>query len=186
MSQTRTVFKGVVFSLAGAVLVVLGVGQVLAKEWKVETTRTLPVPPQQVAALVRDLASWSKWSAVEMNVGPQTSRVVEGQPGAVGQRIVWSGPRGKAVLTAVAVTDDSLDYTVGVVDADAGPLARGRVEWAAKGPGSTIRWVDQGVYPNVLLRWFGWFGALQEKVREMQGASLEALAQELERPGARK
>lgn len=180
MSTPRIVFRAVVFSLAGLVLVVLGVGQLLAKEWRVETVRTLKAPAERVGARVGDLGTWASWSAMEMNVGPQTARQVVGPPGA-GQRIEWAGPRGTAVLTATAVDATSLDYTVGFRVADAPPLGRGRVAWRAVGGDCEVRWLDQGVYDNVMLRWFGWFGALQEKVKQIQGASLESLEQELER-----
>jgi uncharacterized protein YndB with AHSA1/START domain len=179
MSQTRTVFKGVVFSLAAAVLVVLGVGQVLAKDWQVETTRTLPAEPGKVAAMLCDLSTWAKWSAVDVQMGPQTAREVTGAPGGAGQRLVWSGTRGKAALVVTAVSDRRLDYTFGFEVDGAPPPGSGHVEWAAEGAGTKVRWVDRGVHANVMLRWFGWFGALQERVKQMQGASFEGLQEEL-------
>lgn len=174
-------FKALVLSLAAMVLVVLGVGQLLATRWQVETVRVLRADPARVAALVRDLGSWQKWSAIEVNLGAQTARQVTGDAGSGAQRIEWSGQLGQAVLTATAVTESSLDYRIGFLMATPPSPGQGRVEWQAVADGTRVRWLDEGSFDSIILRWFGWFGALQERVKQIQSSSLEALEQELER-----
>ncbi|MGC3970441.1 MAG: SRPBCC family protein [Pirellulales bacterium] len=181
MSQTRTVFKAVVFSLAGLVLVVVGVGLLLARDWQVETVRVLRAPPALVEALIRDLRNWEKWSAIEVDLGPQTARKVVGEAGP-GQRVEWSGPLGKAVLTATAVSASALDYTIGVTGEDAPSPVRGHLDWQADGAGCRVRWVDEGSFANLLLRWFGWFGALQERIKQIHASGLSELQAQVETP----
>jgi hypothetical protein len=186
-STTNTVLKALVFSLAGLILVVLGVGLLLADEWEVRTSRTVGAPPEQVRARIGDLTGWAKWSAWDLTVGAQAQRSVEGAPGTVGQRIVWSGSHGRWSLTVTALTADALSYRYErVADADQPPLPgtnTGEVTWAADGAGTRVTWIDRGTWETLPLRWFGWFGAIQERVREMQSATLVALADELERAG---
>jgi hypothetical protein len=185
MSTTRTVLRALVFSLAGLVLVVVGVGLLLADHWQVQTSRTLAAPPERVGALVHDLSGWGKWSAWDLKVGAQSQRTVEGSPNAVGQRLVWSGAHGTWALTVTALSPGSLDYRYErIVDAEHPPLPgsnTGSVTWAADGGGTRVTWTDRGTWDNFVLRWFGWFGAIQERVREMQSSSLVALADQLER-----
>jgi hypothetical protein len=186
-STSRTVFKALVFSLAGMVVVVLGIGLLLADSWQVQTSRTIPVPPARVGAVVGDLATWASWSAIEVQLGPQTERVVEGTAGTAGQRIVWTGPQGRWALTVTALAPDALEYAFARADVAAAPAAGGgRVTWAAEADGTRVTWMDRGTWDTVVLRWFGWFGAVQQRVQQMQGSSLVALAERLERAPAAK
>jgi hypothetical protein len=182
-STARLVFRALVFSLAGLVLVVMGVGQLLAKDWRVATERTLPADPARVGALLRDLRTWERWCRLDIQLGPLTTREVLGDPGQPGQRIVWSGARGRAVLEVAAIGEQSLEYTVAFEVADGGPPGRGRFAWRAEGTGCRLSWSDEGSYANVILRWFGWFGALQERVRQIHDATFVALQRELETGG---
>ena len=58
MSNTKFVLRAVVLSLAGTVLVFLGVGQVLANEWTVSTTHVVSSDEARVAAAVQSLRRW--------------------------------------------------------------------------------------------------------------------------------
>lgn len=188
MSQARIVFRATVFSVAAVALVMFGFGLLLSKEWRVETTRVLRADSKQVGALVRDLATWPRWCAIRMDLGPQTACEVQGEVASGKQRLVWTGPRGKVVLTATAVTDSSLDYTMEFEFKDDNPPFPGthRVEWRADGVNCRVSWMDRAEYENLLRRWFGWFGALQERIGQIQGSSLEALQREIESSPATK
>lgn len=173
-----SVVQVVVLTLAGVILMVLGIGQLLADQWQVETTRTLPGPPAHVAALVSDLGSWQRWSDMKVNLGPQTKREVEGLPGTVGQRIAWTGVKGRATLTLTAVAPDAIEYEYGYEVAGA-PRGTGRIAWAADGAGCRVTWRDGGRWRDLWGRWAGWFGALQERTRQVHSASLTGLELEL-------
>lgn len=190
MSTSRKVFTAVVVALAAAILVLLGVGLLLAKDWRVETKTTLTAAPEQIAAFVSDLATWETWSSTDANLGSGTTRVVEGPKATVGQRIVWNGPLGTATLVLTAVTPDEVEYRFGGGN-PAGDEPRllgiGRVEWRAAATGGTeVRWLDSGTWDGIVGRWFGWFGALQERVRQFQGTSLHTLQQVIDERSAGK
>jgi hypothetical protein len=183
MSTSRNFLKTMVLAMAGMVLVYLGVGQVLATAWQVETTRSLGAKPEDVAALVGDLRTWSEWASTDANLGPETVRAVEGTPATPGHRIVWSGQMGKAMLTLTAITPNSVDYSFGL-QAPGGPdeagRGSGRVEWRVDAGRCEVRWIDRGTWNNLPERWYGWFGALQEKVRQFQTTSLTGLQARLD------
>lgn len=186
MSHTRFVMVVLLASVAAVLVVFFGVGSLLARDWQVETVRTLRGDGQRLAALVRDLAVWPQWAAIAIDRGPQTERSIVGAPGSGEQRIVWKGPRGDVALVANAVGERSIDYWIGTPDAASTPWARGHLEWQVEGDGCRVRWVEGGPFEDLVMRWIGWFGAAQERVKQIQGSSLVALQQELEKPPAAK
>lgn len=186
MSTTHNFFKTLVLTLAAMVLVYLGVGQVLANQWRVETTQSLAASEAQIASMVTDLSTWSRWSSTDANLGPDTVRTVAGTRGTVGHRIEWSGPMGKAFLTLSAVEERAIEYTFSLQAKDATDEANrgsGRVEWRADGTRCQVRWIDQGTWATLPERWYGWFGALQDRVQQFQVTSLQGLQASCEGSG---
>lgn len=182
--------KAMVFALAGAVLVFVLVGQVLASEWRVETTRVVRAPATAVGALLADLGSWSRWSSVDFNLGMPTRREVRNPAGEVGHCAVWTGPLGEAMLRITAVAgggaeghfDYEIRYLLDAQGTPVGSLLTGTVGWADEGDECRVRWTEKGVLTSLAQRWSHWFGALQEKVRHVQGESLLGLEDELRKP----
>ena len=182
MSTPRVMFKAMVFACVGMVLVYFGVGVILADEWHVDSARTIQVPPAKVAALVQDFGTWHDWSSMEADLGPQTQRTVTGTAGTAAHRITWSGSQGVAMLTIAAAGPDFVAYDFhaqGPGEDQPVWRGRGRIEWSPDGAGCRVRWHDESRWDSLPGRWIGWFGALQERVRQIQGTSLEGLEQAL-------
>lgn len=183
MSNVSFVFRTVVLSLAGSVLVFLGVGQLLADEWTVATTRVMAASSAQVAAPVVDMSRWEDWCDLNPPLGNPTTREVRGAPGEAGQQIEWRGPLGRAVITLDAVTPGGVDYRLefglGSGSEDgvfrAGGKLSGSIRWEPRDGEVAVTWTEHGSLPTLIERWSKWFGALQEKVRQIQRASLSAL-----------
>lgn len=183
MSNVSFVFRTVVFSLAGSVLVFLGVGQLLADEWTVSTTRVMRAAPAQVAAPVVDMSRWADWCDLNPPLGNPTTREVRGGAGEAGQQIEWRGPLGAAVITLDAVATDGVDYRLefglgaGTTEGSfrAGGKLTGEIRWVEQGDEVAVTWTERGSLPTLIERWSKWFGALQEKVRQIQRASLSSL-----------
>jgi hypothetical protein len=178
MSTARSMLRSMVLSLAGMVLVYLGVGSILANEWHVDTTRTVAASAEQVGALVRDFHTWKKWSSMEANLGPQTTLEVTGEPGTIGHQMKWSGSQGLATLTMSAVAPGAIEYqfhSQGPQETQLLLRGRGRVEWVAEGTGCSVHWRDDAKWDSLAGRWIGWFGAIQERVKEIQGTSLAGI-----------
>lgn len=167
--------KVVVLVLAGFVLVYLGVGNFLAKAWTVTSQAVVQGAPERVAAAVADLGTWSMWSPLDVPLGPETRREVSGQAGAVGQRITWRGPQGTMTLELVRVTPADIGYVLRAGEQGGPDLKFGRIAWDAVAEGTRIEWTESGFFPDFAARWFGWFGAIQERVRAFQQASLAGL-----------
>ncbi|MCB9878637.1 MAG: SRPBCC family protein [Planctomycetes bacterium] len=182
MSKARFVMTAVVLSLAASVVVFVAVGQVLVAQWQVSTSRSLAAPPARVAALLVDLDRWAEWSAVRFELGAPTNRRVEGQPGTVGHAGIWEGPIGSATLRFTAVREDGVEFALRYEFAggglDEGRLS-GKVEWRADGAGTLVTWTEGGRLDTLMARWSNWFGALQDHVRQVQGASLGGLERAL-------
>ena len=164
-----------VLVLAGFVLDYLGVGNFLAKAWTVTSQAVVQGAPERVAAAVADLGSWSTWSPLDVPLGPETRREVSGQAGAVGQRITWRGPQGTMTLELVRVTPADIGYVLRAGEQGGPDLKFGRIAWDAVAEGTRIEWTESGFFPDFAARWFGWFGAIQERVRAFQQASLAGL-----------
>jgi hypothetical protein len=189
-STTQTFFKTMVLAFAGMILVYLGVGQVLAKDWKVETKRTLTGKPEQVGALVQDLRSWERWCLTKGDLGPQTNRTVEGDAGKVGHRVVWRGDMGTVSLEFTAVQQNAVDYRIRYeapakdgASVPASDKGFGHIEWAPAAGGTEVLWRDTAQHEGLPGRWIGWFGAHQQRVEQIQGASLQSLQAELDKAG---
>ncbi|MCA8967151.1 MAG: SRPBCC family protein [Planctomycetes bacterium] len=172
------VFKTLVLTMAGTILVYYGVGAILANEWVVETSRSVTAPPAKVAAVLGDFATWKDWSQMDANLGPETQREVSGAPGTVGHAITWRGGQGLARLQLVEVTPASIRYEFTRQLPGEQELllsGRGQVSWVPEGTGSKVTWRDEGKWDSMPGRWIGWFGALQERMRQIQNSSLEGL-----------
>ncbi|MEC9046910.1 MAG: SRPBCC family protein [Planctomycetota bacterium] len=182
MSNSKFVLRAVVLSLAGTVLVFLGVGQVLADEWTVATTHVVSSDEARVAAAVKDLRRWQEWSSLEFPLGNPTERQVSGESGAVGQEVVWSGPLGKAAVTFDAVTPRSIEYRIGFVlqGGNVGGKYTGSIAWEPRDDGVAVTWTEHGKMSSLVERWSNWFGALQDKVQQIQQASLLSLDNHLQ------
>ena len=175
--------RAMLFALAGMMLVFLLVGFVLADEWHMDTNRRVPASPERVAALVTDLSTWPRWTAMQADLGPQTTREIKGAPNTPGQAIEWSGLRGRGIVAVEAVGADRLEYVVksqSAANEPAATFAKGRIEWKADGQGTRVTWHEEGQCRNLVERWFVWFGAVQERVRQIQAASLTGLTRDLE------
>lgn len=182
MSNLTFVFKAVTLSLAGALVVGYGVGHLLADRWEVTTSHTLKAKPEQVVAALHDLGSWQHWYGTKVDLGSPTKVEVQGAPGTVGHTLVWTGPQGQARLQLAALEPGVVEYDFGMrsTDGSFGGSGKGRIEYRASGDGCLVRWTDRGVWDNVMLRWFGWFGALQERCKQIHDASLTGLERHLE------
>ncbi|MCK5942516.1 MAG: SRPBCC family protein [Planctomycetes bacterium] len=177
MSNTKFVLRTMVLALAGSVLVFLGVGLVLADEWTVSTTRRMPVPAERVAAQVVDLDAWAKWSSIDFQLGNGTELEVTGEAGEPGQEAAWTGPLGRAVIALDGVTADGVDYRIGYAyqHGNVGGKFSGRISWRATDDGCEVTWTESGKLGSLIERWTNWFGALQDKVQQIQRASLAGL-----------
>lgn len=167
-----------VMALLGMICVFFGVGFLLTEHWHVETTRSLQGTPAAFAGKLGDFSTWASWADFKADLGPQTERVVEGTPGQVGHRVRWQGPAGQASLELAVVEANRIEYvfrtrpTGESADLTAG---RGSVRWQAGATTTEVTWRDEGTWPNLAGRWVGWFGGLQERVRQIQTSSLEGL-----------
>lgn len=188
MTTAKVMFRSLVLALAGMVVVFFGVGAMLADRWHVEVSMTVNAGEDRVRALLHDFATWEDWSSLNANLGAGTRREVSGQAGTKGHCIRWSGPLGIATLTMTAVDARSVGYDFHQQDpgeTTSRSLGRGTVTWQAGQAGSpcTVTWRDEGTWDNVVLRWWGWFGAVQEHVKQIQITSLAGLQQTIDAAG---
>ncbi|MFK7743016.1 MAG: hypothetical protein AB8H80_22070 [Planctomycetota bacterium] len=190
MSTPKFVLRTVAVTLAAMILVFFGVGYLLADSWQVATFRNIPEAMAPLAQRVGDLRSWQKWSSLEFALGNPTEVRFEGEAGKGGQRGIWTGPIGEAQIDLVRVAETAeegaVDYVIGFRYGQDGQQAGGRftgtIQWTRKGERETqVVWTEDGQLPSMMARWSNWFGALQEKVKQVQGASLSGLEEAVRR-----
>ena len=185
MSNTKYVLRTVVLALAGSVLVFLLVGLVLADKWQVTTTRTIPAQAALLTPKLVDLRSWPEWSEVKFVLGNPTTREFSGEAGQADQRGTWRGPQGIATVVLTRIEDGLVEYAIGYKygpDGDSfGGRFTGSITWQAQGDATVVTWIENGELVNLLQRWSNWFGALQDKVGQVQRASLAGLEEDLRR-----
>lgn len=181
--------RTVVLAIAGSVLVFLLVGLMLADSWQVKTTRTIPAAPAVVAAKVTDLSEWPHWCALDFQLGNPTERSVVGAKGTTEQVATWTGPLGVATVKLTRVDPSAVDYLIGYKygpdEQSFGGKFTGTIEWTASAEagsgGSAVTWVENGELTNLVQRWSNWFGALQDKVQQVQRSSLAGLEENIRR-----
>lgn len=185
MSNSLYVLRTVVLTLAGSVLVFLLVGLVLADSWQVKTSRTIPTTSARVAAMITDLSQWSEWSALDFRLGNPTTREVTGAVGTVAQLATWRGPMGVATVKLTRVDADAVDYAIGYKYGPEGQSFGGKftgtIEWHEAGESIEVTWTENGELANLMQRWSNWFGALQDKVQQVQRSSLAGMEENIRR-----
>jgi len=189
MSNTSFVIRTVVLAIAGSVLVFLLVGLMLADSWQVKTTRTIRAPAAVIADKVTDLGAWADWCALDFRLGNPTERAVVGAKGTTEQVATWSGPLGVATVKLTRVDANAVDYLIGYKygpdDQSFGGKFAGTIEWAPDAEdgadATAVTWVENGELTNLVQRWSNWFGALQDKVQQVQRSSLAGLDENIRR-----
>lgn len=190
MVNTKYVLKAVILALASSVLVFLLVGMILADSWKVATSRTITAPAEAIGKQILDLRQWSAWSEIDFELGNPTNREFKGEPNQADQAATWSGPMGIATVLLTKVEDRGaeggvVEYAIGYKygpegDSFGGKFA-GSIAWTNQGGATEVTWTENGELTNLLQRWSNWFGALQDKVGQVQRASLAGLEERIRR-----
>ena len=178
-------FRIVALALAATVVVFVGVGYLLTDRWSVDSDRLVTAPVERVEPLLRDFKAWQAWSGMTVELGAGMEQKFSGDPGSVGHQVMWTGAQGDAILRLAAIGPGRLDYDFlsrRPEDAEPTLIARGHIVWRTDGEGTRVEWHDEGELRNLIERWIGWFGALQEQVRQIQGSSLAGLQKAVDSP----
>ena len=85
--------KKIAIALVAAVLLALGVGLALPREWKVEQQVVIHKPPARIHPLLFDLRRWQDWSVWTRAMDPQLRNTYEGPQDGVGAKWLWLGPK---------------------------------------------------------------------------------------------
>lgn len=170
-------------AIVGVVALWFGISSILPQQWQVETTISVPAPPGRVLPLLRDFGAWRRWSTISTAQRADTKVAVEGEPGQAGHRLTWQTGGNQGELRMVAAGPEGVDYEVWSrlgVGTTPVRIGTGAIRVAPEDGGSRIVWRDQGRAEAFVDRWFAWFGAQQEGVRQMQESGLTRLRVELE------
>jgi hypothetical protein len=171
-------FRVLVLVLAGFVVVYFAIGSILPAQWRVESTQLIAAEPARILPLLQDFSTWERWSDVQAVPGANSKRTVEGQAGQPGHRLRWVGAQGEAAFTLVRAGPDGIAYAYTVrlpEDQEARLRGTGSITIEVVAEGTRVTWRDESKADSLPLRWFCWFGALQEAVRRAQVGSLGGL-----------
>ena len=82
----------IVIAVVAIVVVLLAVVAMQSSDFRVERKATIPAPPAEVFAQVRDLHKWQAWSPWEQ-VDPEMKRTYSGAATGTGASYAWVGNR---------------------------------------------------------------------------------------------
>ena len=173
------------FALLATALLYFGLSSILPSGWREETQVVIEAEPAKVLACFTDFRIWQEWTTLTATERTDTKVEIEGEAGKPGHAIVWRSNQTEAALRMVSVLADGVDYEFTSrlgKDGKTEQIGRGslRAKSGDSGSGTTVTWVDESQVGTFVERWFVWFGVLQEKAKEFQGASLQKLKQRLE------
>jgi hypothetical protein len=173
------------FALLATALLYFGLSSILPSGWREETQVVIEAEPAKVLACFTDFRIWQEWTTLTATERTDTKVEIEGEAGKPGHAIVWRSNQNEAALRMVSVLADGVDYEFTSrlgKDGKTEQIGRGslRAKAVDSGSGTAVTWVDESQVGTFVERWFVWFGVLQEKAKEFQGASLQKLKQRLE------
>ena len=148
--------KKILIGLVGLIVVLAGVSFVLPRTVGAERSIVVAVPQDMAFAYLSDFRNFNEWSPW-YELDPDAKYAVEGTPGTVGSRFVWSSEKsdvGSGSQEIVALDANSL-VTVELDFADQG-TARSTYRLTQAGGGTQIAWgfsTDTGYNP--IMRYMG-------------------------------
>ena len=171
-------------------------GWLLPREWSVEESAVIEEPAGAVAALVRDLPRWPRWTVWNRRSLPDLA-AVKATVDAVRWESRSTGPFAIEVDRAKGSASDTLAYRLrfertgqvfeGQIRVDAAGARAGSGERREPGDGSEpgvqtrVTWRVAGKLPaSPLRRWIGW-ALVRTTIRSDIRESLDALKEYLER-----
>lgn len=143
---------GIVLGLAAACVVVVGL--LLPREWHVEQRVEIEADVAQIHALVGDVGRWDAWMFDPSQAGANMKVQTDGEPGAVGSTIAWSGDGSTGAMTFVEVDPNHGIRWDGRIESDEinnhGSISYEQLE----GGSVRVTLVDDGTLPPVLGGYF--------------------------------
>jgi hypothetical protein len=175
------VFQIVLAAVAAVALLLVGIGALLPRQWRVERSIMINAPPERVHRWAEDLAYWSRWA--QWDQGPLAPRNELGElSSGAGATLTWRG-RGRSHETTgtVRITQSVPERGVWFEHRiDTSKPSTATLSFEPK-PGVTqVTWRDEGELPPIiggfLLDYF------QTRLGEHMSEGLERLKQLVEHP----
>jgi hypothetical protein len=179
--RLSSVFQMVLAAIAAVALLLIGIGALLPRQWRVERSIMIYAPPERVHRWAADLAYWSRWA--QWDQGSLAPRNELGEPSSgPGATLTWRG-RGRSHETTGTVRITQSEPARGVWfehRVDGGKPTTATLSFEPK-PGVTqVTWRDEGELPPII----GGFmlDYFQTRLAEHMGEGLERLEQLVEHP----
>lgn len=141
------------------VVLCLGIGLFLPRDWSVERSILIQAPRSKIHAFVESPARWNDWFTwEEMKTDPEYKVWTSGPEKGVGATYQWTGSssgRGKLVI-AHCDENSGIHIDEWIQADESGPKnATGRIVYT-DGPDGSVRvtWSDQGTLPPVIGGYF--------------------------------
>lgn len=139
--------KKIAIALIVVVLIALGVGLALPREWAVERSILINATPERIAPFVIDLKRWQEWSVWTKAMDPLLRNAFEGPADGVGAKWLWLGPTlGRGRIEIVAADNKrgvELDEAIESETVN----AHATIAFTAEGSQTRVTWIDRGTLP---------------------------------------
>lgn len=147
-------FVRVLIAFVVLVLIVMGIGMLLPRDYEVVAETTIDAPPDAVFPWIVDLKQWQHWSmfsperieGLKIEYGPQSSG-----EGAVQS---WTEPRGRGKLWIESVEAPTrIEYQMEFLNF---PRMESQIELTSVDGNTKVRWTSHGSLPSG--PFYGFFG----------------------------
>jgi len=144
------------FGLVVFIVLLIGVGFLLPKEWSVERKITIKAPPEQIHLYVSHLAKWQEWTDWTPEQDPTLQYTYEGPEEGVGATQRWTSERmGKGMLRIIR-SDPSKGIGYELYFEEEALPTLGEITYQPNDEGTVVVWKDHGnLGNNPINRYFG-------------------------------
>lgn len=148
-AHAARVVQIVIGALLAVLLLLVGIGAVLPRDWRVERSVMINAPPAAVHAAVGDLRHWREWA--QWNQEDLSPRNEISMPSSgVGATLTWYG-RGDTISGSVRIVRSDAERGVWFESrtADAAP-SRAEVTFTPRTGVTEVTWRDEGRLPPIV------------------------------------
>lgn len=145
--------KKLVLAVLVLIVLLLGIGFLLPKEWDVQRSVVINAPASAVYPMVATLKTWPDWTYWNRERDPSCAWSFEGPETGAGAVMKWDGE----VHMQGTLTIDSGDPATGIqytLDMEGMPPLKGSIALAAEGAGTKVTWHDHGKSDG--MPWSNW------------------------------
>lgn len=139
--------KKIAIALIAVVLIALGVGLSLPRDWEVERAILINSTPERIAPFIIDLKRWQEWSVWTKAFDPLMRNTYEGPADGVGAKWLWLGPTMGRGRIEIVAADNTRGIELEQALESELANAHATIAFTVEGTQTRVTWRDRGTLP---------------------------------------